>query len=84
MGVPKLCCYYFIQSAMTVKVKVICSPKQMHGEDQAHHTEVMIAVKMGYQNMIDAVQVCLKTHELHLRTLPAIDKKKTVLDLDQL
>jgi hypothetical protein len=44
----------------------------------------MVAVKVRYEYMVDAMQVGLESHELHLRALAAINEKITVLDLYQL
>jgi hypothetical protein len=79
---PELGCNDFIQAAVTVKVKVIRSPQEMHGEDQTHQTEIMVAVEMGNENVVNAMKVGLETHQLHLRTLAAIDKEETILYLN--
>jgi hypothetical protein len=39
---------------------------------------------MADKNMIDAVQISLKLHQLHLSSFPAINKKTSALDLNQL
>ena len=56
----------------------------MHGEKQPHQTEVMVAVKMGNEDVVYAVQVCLETHQLHLRPFSTVDEKESILDLNQL
>jgi hypothetical protein len=80
----ELRCYDLIKSWETVKMKVICSAQQVHGKDQSHQPQVMVAMQMTYKNMIDPVQVRLETHELYLRAFATIDKKMSVLDLHQL
>ena len=69
---------------MSIEVKVIRSPLQVHGEDEAHQPKVVVAVQVADKNMIDAVKVRLKAHELHLRGFPAVDKEIVILDLEQL
>jgi hypothetical protein len=44
----------------------------------------MIAMKMADKNVVDAVEVCLETHQLHLGSLSAIHQEVPVLDLDKL
>ena len=56
----------------------------MHGEDQPHQAEIMIAVKVADEDVTDPVKVGLKAHELHLCTFSAVDHKMSVLDLDEL
>ena len=82
--VAQLCCNYFIQACMTVKVEIIGSTQKVHGEDQPHQSEIMIAVEVRNEDMIDPVHVCLIAHELHLRTFSAINKEIPVLYLYQL
>lgn len=81
---PQLCRDDLIEAGVAVEVEVVGSSQQVHGEDQAHETEVMIAMQVADENVIDAVQVRLETHELHLRSFPAVNQKMPVLDLYKL
>jgi hypothetical protein len=44
----------------------------------------MIAMQVTDKNVIDAMQVGLKLHELHLRALTTVNQKMAVLDFHQL
>ena len=74
----------FVKSAMAVEVEVVGSPEQMHREDQPHQTKVMIAMKVRDKNVVDAVKVCLKAHQLHLCSFTTINEKMAVLDFHEL
>jgi hypothetical protein len=73
-----------IQPAMAVQVQIVRSSQQVHRKDQPHQSQIVISVKVGDKDVIDPVKVRLKTHELHLRALPTVNKKVTVFDFDQL
>ena len=84
VGMLQVGCDDLIEAPVTVKMKIVRTSQEMQCEDQPHQTEIMIAVEMRNEDMIDPVHVCLIAHELHLRTFPAVDKEIPVLDLDQL
>ena len=73
-----------IKSAVAVQMQVVGAAQQMHGEDQAHQSKVVIAVQMCDEDMVYAMHVRLIAHQLHLRAFATIDEKITVLNLDQL
>jgi hypothetical protein len=62
-----------VQAAVTVEVQIRRTALQVHGKDQAHQTQVMIAVQVTDKDVIDAVVRCAKTHELHLRGFTTVD-----------
>jgi hypothetical protein len=47
----------------------------MHGEDQSHQPEIVIAVKVADKYVIDAMEINLQAHKLHLSTLSTIDQE---------
>ena len=47
---------------MAVDVEIIHPFLQMHGEDQTHKSQVMIAVKVTYEDMVDPVKIGLQFH----------------------
>ena len=65
-------------------MQFIGSALKVHGEDESHQAKVMITVQVTDENVIDAMEVYLKTHELHLGTFAAINEKNTILNFDQL
>src|SRR5690348_6173447 len=70
-----------IKSAMTEDVQISHPTLQVHGEQQAHESQVMIAMKVADEDMIDAVEVCLQFHQLHLRSFAAIQQEVFAFDL---
>lgn len=80
----QVCCDDIVQSTVTVKMKVIGSAQQVHGEDQSHQTKIMVTMKVRDEDMVDAMQIYLIAHELHLRPFSAIDQKITIPDFYQL
>lgn len=69
---------------MTVQVQIGGSVHEVHGEDQSHQPEVMIAMKVTDENVPNAVKTDLKFHQLHLGSFPAIDQEIPVLNFNQL
>jgi hypothetical protein len=69
---------------MTIDVQFVGTSLQMHGKDQTKKSKVMVAVKVTDKDVIDAMQVGLKFHQLHLRSFAAIDKKASALNFNQL
>jgi hypothetical protein len=61
-------------------MQVIRSALQVHGKDQPHKTEVMVAMQMTDEYMIDAMVAYIKPHQLHLGSLTTIDHKIPVLN----
>jgi hypothetical protein len=77
-------CNDFIQTAVAVKVKVICPALEVHGKKQSHQSEVMVSMQMADENVVDPVEICLKAHQLHLCTFSTIYKEVPVLNFYQL
>lgn len=69
---------------MAVEVQISCSVIQVHGKEQAHEAEVMIAMQVRNKNMMDAMNGAVVLHQLHLCAFSAIHQEKFVLDFDQL
>jgi hypothetical protein len=44
----------------------------------------MISMKVTDKDVIDAMEIYLQAHQLHLCTFPAVYQKMPVLDFDQL
>jgi hypothetical protein len=65
-------------------MKIINSSLEVHGKDEPHQAEIMIAVQVTYENMVDTVKIDLQAHELHLRSFTAVNKKMPVLYFHQL
>jgi hypothetical protein len=84
LGISQLRGDDLVQAAMPIDMEIVGSSQQVHRKDQAHESEVMIAVKMADKNMVDAVEICLKAHELHLGTLAAVNEEMPVLNLYEL
>lgn len=74
----------FVEAGLTVQMKVVCTPEQVHGKQQPHQSEVMVTMKMRDQDVADAVHVGVVAHELHLHAFSAINEKIPVLDFHQL
>ena len=73
-----------IKASWTVKVEVIGAAHQVHGENKSHQAEIVIAVEMRDKNVVDSMEVRLKTHQLHLGAFATIDKKEAIFNFDQL
>jgi hypothetical protein len=69
---------------MAVQMKIIGSSQQVHGKNKSHQSQVMIAMEMADKDVINAMKVGLKPHELHLGSFATIHQEIPVLDLDQL
>lgn len=83
-AVPELRGQYFIEAVMAVQVELTGAVLQLHGKDQAHKAQVVVAMQMTYKNMIDAMEVELVPHHLHLGSFSAIDHETPVLNFQQL
>ena len=75
---------YLIQATVTIYVQVVGSTLQMQRKNEAHQSEVMIAVQMANEDMIDSMKVGLHTHELHLGSFATINQERSILNLDEL
>ena len=75
---------YLIQATVTIYVQVVGPALQVQRKYEAHQSEVMIAVQMANEDVIDSMKVCLHTHELHLSSFAAINKERSILNLDEL
>lgn len=68
-----------VEAAVTIHVQIVSPALQMHGKYQSHQSQVMIAVKMADKDVVDPVEIYLKSHELHLRTFAAVDQEIAAL-----
>ena len=73
-----------VKATVTIHVQVIDPPLQMHCKNQSHQSEIMIAVKMADKDMVDPVEIRLKTHELHLRRFAAVNQEIAALYFNKL
>ena len=60
---------------MTVKMEVIYPALQVHGENQTHQTQIMVTMEMTDKDVVYPMEVCLHSHELHLRAFSTVDQK---------
>ena len=56
----------------------------MHGKDQPHQTQKVIAVQMTDEDVANAMKIYLVAHHLHLAPFAAINQEETVLNFHQL
>ena len=69
---------------MAVDMEVVGTSLQVHGEDQTKEPEIMITMQVTDEDVIDAMEVSLLLHQLHLCAFAAVNEKTTSLDLHQL
>lgn len=50
--------------------------QQVHGSDQAHQSEIVVAMEMGNKNMIDLLQADLLPSQLYLGSFSTIEKEQ--------
>ena len=50
------------------------TPLQVHGEQQAHESQVMISVQMAYKDTADLMKAYAVTDQLHLGAFSAVNK----------
>jgi len=77
---PQLGQHDLLQSSETVDMQIMLTVEEVHGKQQAHEPEIVITMKVAYENMIDLVCALVIFSQLKLTTLPAIKKKVTVLN----
>ena len=65
-------------------MKILRASQQAHAGQQANQPEVMIAVQMGNEDIIDLTATDLVFGHLHLGALAAVDKKNLILHRDHL
>lgn len=65
-------------------MQVIGALLQMHREDKPHKTQVMVAMEVTDEDVVDAMEIHLHLHQLHLCGFAAINQEGAVLNLDQL
>ena len=82
--VPQLRCYNFIQTTVAIEVQIADSSLKVHGKNQTHQTEVMIAVQVAYEDMVYTMEINLQAHELHLCALATIYHEMTALHFHKL
>lgn len=73
-----------VQPPMAVDMQFVRPLLQVHGEDEAHQPQEMVAVQVADKDVVDAVEVGLQLHELHLGALATVNQEVAVLDLHQL
>ena len=56
----------------------------MHGEDQAHQPEVMIAMQVTDEDPLDAVNAQSEFDELHLGSFATVDQEILILNSEML
>lgn len=83
-GVAQLCRHNFVQAMLTVNVQIFFAVVQVHGEEQAHQAQVMIAMQVRDKYMINAMDVSVKAGKLQLCAFTTINQKMFVLYLYQL
>lgn len=69
---------------LAVDVQVFFAVVQVHGEEQAHQAQVMIAMQVRDKYMINAMDVSVKAGKLQLCAFTTINQKMFVLYLYQL
>lgn len=52
----------------------VLPPLQVHGKQQAHQAQVVVAMQMADEDMGDFMKAGMVAHELQLRTFPAINQ----------
>src|ERR1700753_3430629 len=67
-----------------VDKELLGSAEQPHAGEQTDQPEVVIAMQMGDEDMIDLAAADLVFGHLHLGSFPAIDKKDLILHRDDL
>ena len=73
-----------IEARKAEYVEVVCAPEQVHGKDQAHQSQVVVAMQMGNKYMADAVKIFLVAQQLHLSAFTAVDEEVPVLNFQEL
>ena len=63
----------FIKPPETIKMKVILSSQEMHGEQQAHQSEVVITMQMTDEDVVDFMMAEVVSLELQLAGLSAVN-----------
>ena len=63
----------FIKSPETIKMKVILSSQEMHGEQQAHQSEVVITMQVADEDVVDFMMAEVVSLELQLAGLSAVN-----------
>jgi len=84
VGVFELGQKNLIEAAVTINVKVVHPPLQVHRKQQTRQAKVMIAMKMAYENMIDLMIRELIPLQLHLRSFTRIHQEEPVLNFNEL
>ena len=73
-----------IQTMVAVYMELVCPALKMHREDQSHQAQVMITVEVTDEDAVDAVEIDLKMHELHLHTFAAVHQEILILNFNEL
>jgi hypothetical protein len=56
-------------------MQIVAAALQMVGKDEAHQTQVMIAMEMTDEDVVDPAMADIVPHHLNLGSLTAIDQK---------
>ena len=73
-----------LQRLWAVDVQRFGAAIQVHGTDQSRQAQVMIAVQMRNEDVVNALKLQPVATQLQLRTLSAIDQQVLVVQVQQL
>ena len=65
-------------------MQLVLAAQQMQRRKQSHQPEIMIAVKMADENVIDALKADMITPQLNLRGFAAVDQEKAFGNIEKL
>jgi len=63
----------FIQAGWAVQVQFLGAFVQVHGKQQRHQPQVMVAMQMADENVVNFMRRDLQVRELHLGPFSAIN-----------
>lgn len=75
----EVCEDYFIQTPKAVNVQIGFTPEQVHRKNQSHQPEVMIAMQVTDENVIDLLLAELVPPQLVLTSFAAVDQQLVVM-----
>ena len=55
-----------LQLVISINMQFVLTAKQVQGSDHAHQTKIMVAMKVGYKNMVDLLYPDMLPSQLHL------------------
>lgn len=68
-----------IQAPKAVNVQIGFTPEQVHGKNQSHQSEVVIAMQVTDENVIDLLLAELVPPQLVLTSFAAVDQQSVVM-----